>query len=101
MLTPKAGGALPNYLKKRLQSNHIEQYLWSERFGSVLGNQIWSGQRHRRWKEEAIKNAEHPNIRFFTVQHRTATVPQIDLASEGWEICSPETMTLFQRSGLF
>lgn len=99
--TPKAGGPYQITLKGYNQIT----------LSNILVGEVWlcSGQSNMEWpaasgidgKEEAIKNAKHPNIRFFTVQHRTATVPQIDLASEGWEICSPETMTYFSAAAYF
>lgn len=42
-------------------------------------------------KEEAISNANYPNIRFFNVVQRTAAAPQINLEGR-WEVCTPETM---------
>jgi sialate O-acetylesterase len=51
--------------------------------------------------EEAIANANFPQIRFFTVDHRTAGDPQIDLNSTGWTECSPETMKNFSAVAYF
>ena len=53
---------------------------------NVLMGEVWliSGQSNMEWTagagieggEEAIKNSENSNIRFFTVNHRTAQYPQ-------------------------
>lgn len=67
----------------------------------ILIGEVWlcSGQSNMEmsanWgidnKEEAIKNAHYPNIRFFNVAQRTADAPQINLDGE-WQVCTPETM---------
>lgn len=67
----------------------------------ILIGEVWlcSGQSNMEmsanWgidnKEEAIKNANHPNIRFFNVAQRTADAPQINLDGQ-WQVCTPETM---------
>ena len=77
----------------------------------VLIGEVWlcSGQSNMEWKpswgidgrEVAVKNADHPNIRFFTVDYRSAHTPQIDLSGGGWEACTPETMDRFSAVGYF
>lgn len=67
----------------------------------VMVGEVWlcSGQSNMEmsanWgidnKEEAIKTANHPNIRFFNVAQRTANAPQINLDGQ-WQVCTPETM---------
>lgn len=67
----------------------------------VMVGEVWlcSGQSNMEmsanWgidnKEEAIKTASHPNIRFFNVAQRTANAPQINLDGQ-WQVCTPETM---------
>lgn len=76
----------------------------------VLLGEVWicSGQSNMEWSpnggvigaEAAIAAAQHPNIRFFTVAHRTALSPQIDLHGE-WQVCSPETMRHFSAVAYF
>lgn len=68
----------------------------------VLIGEVWlcSGQSNMEWSaraginnaEEEAKNANYPKIRFFTVWHRTADAPQLDIAGSGWAACTPQTM---------
>lgn len=76
----------------------------------ILIGEVWlvSGQSNMEWTanlgidnaEEEVKNANHPRIRFFTVAHRTADHPQIDLAGS-WTSCTPETMQHFSAAAYF
>ena len=50
--------------------------------------------------EEAIKSADYPNIRLFTVPKTTALTPQNNL-SGNWSVCNPETMKNFSAVGYF
>lgn len=89
--TPKAGGP---YLIKINGYNEII-------LRDVLIGEVWlcSGQSNMEMSaawgikngEEEIKNANHPNIRFFTVAKTSAISPQNDLHGV-WEVCTPETM---------
>ncbi|WP_159039867.1 sialate O-acetylesterase [Christiangramia fulva] len=77
---------------------------------NVLLGEVWlvSGQSNMEWSsgagidggEEAIKNAENDQIRFFTVNHRTAGCPQNDLDGQ-WVSSTPETMKNFSAIGYF
>ena len=68
--------------------------------GVMLG-EVWlcSGQSNMEWqprqallnKDEEIKAANYPNIRFFTVAKRGADTPQNNCEGK-WEVCTPETM---------
>jgi sialate O-acetylesterase len=51
-------------------------------------------------QEEEIKNANFPNIRFFTVGTRTALYPQNNCEGE-WKVCTPETMQDFSAVAYF
>ncbi len=74
----------------------------------VLVGEVWlcSGQSNMEWTpgagmiggEEEIRQASHPNLRFFTVNTRTAHTPQIDLSGR-WVVCTPETMKEFSAIG--
>lgn len=76
----------------------------------ILIGEVWlcSGQSNMEWSarlkfdnhESEVKNANHPQIRFFSVAHKTATSPQIDLTGK-WQTCSPETMIDFSATGYF
>lgn len=77
---------------------------------NVLIGEIWlcSGQSNMEWSanmginsaQDEVKQAKYPNIRFFSVIHRTATAPQIDLEGE-WAECSPESMQNFSAVAYF
>lgn len=77
---------------------------------NVLLGEVWlvSGQSNMEWSaaagitnaEEAIAGAENENIRFFTVEHRTAPVPQQDLGGS-WVSSTPETMKNFSAAAYF
>lgn len=76
----------------------------------VLIGEVWlcSGQSNMEWSagsgidnaEQAIQEADHPSIRFFTVAHRTAENPQQDLDGQ-WVPSSPETMKNFSAIAYF
>ncbi len=99
--TPKAGGPYEITIRGYNQ----------RKLSNVLIGEVWlcSGQSNMEWTarmgidnaEEEVKNASHPNIRFFTVHHRTAATPQIDLESDGWTACTPETMRDFSAVAYF
>ena len=77
---------------------------------NVLIGEIWlcSGQSNMEWSanmginsaQDEVKQAKYPNIRFFSVIHRTATAPQIDLEG-AWAECSPESMQNFSAVAYF
>lgn len=76
----------------------------------VLIGEVWlcAGQSNMEWTpnsgidnaEPEIAKANHPTIRFFTVNNRSAAAPQIDLEGH-WEVCTPETMQQFSAVGYF
>jgi sialate O-acetylesterase len=78
---------------------------------NVLLGEVWlcSGQSNMEWSarmgidnaEKAISDAQNPNIRFFTVRHRTADTPQLDVAGSGWVACTPESMVDFSALAYF
>jgi len=98
--TPKAGGP---YSIKISGYNEIT-------VSDILIGEVWlcSGQSNMEWSpaagiingEEAIKNANFPEIRLFSVNYKTAKTPQIDLEGE-WVVCTPETMKYFSAIGYF
>ncbi len=98
--TPQAGGP---YSIKISGYNEIN-------IQNVLIGEVWicSGQSNMEWSARMgidsaaleISRANYPNIRFFSVVHRTATSPQIDLEGS-WKVCSPETMIDFSALAYF
>lgn len=77
---------------------------------NILIGEVWlcSGQSNMEmtasWgidnRDEEVKNATNPNIRFFTVPQLTATTPQNDLLGN-WVESTPETMSDFSAVGYF
>lgn len=80
------------------------------RLNDILIGEVWlcSGQSNMQWSANAginnasseIEAANYPNIRFFGVDHRTASYPQIDLEGT-WANCTPETMQNFSAIAYF
>ena len=99
--TPQAGG--PYEIAFTGKNNSIV-------LKNVLIGAVWlcSGQSNMEWsansgidnKVEEIKNADHPNIRFFTVDKRTSATAQEDVSGD-WEVSSPETMADFSAVAYF
>lgn len=98
--TPKAGGP---YEIKVKGFNLIT-------VTNVLIGEVWlcGGQSNMEWRAayginnaaSEIASANHPNIRFFTVEFATAPHPQNNLQGN-WEICTPETMKNFSAIAYF
>ena len=99
--TPAAGGP---YQIKIIGYNSIS-------LENILIGEVWicSGQSNMEWSatsginnaEEEVAAANYPEIRLYTVDHRTALEPQIDLNSSGWFPCTPETMKDFSAVAYF
>lgn len=76
----------------------------------VLLGEVWvcSGQSNMEWSarlgidnaKQEVANANYPNIRFFTVNHRTASSPNFDVTGN-WSVCTPETMIDFSAVAYF
>ena len=98
--TPAAGGPYSIQVKGY---NEIQ-------IQNVLIGEVWicSGQSNMEWSARMgidsaaleVSRANYPNIRFFSVIHRTAKAPQIDLEGS-WKVCSPETMIDFSALAYF
>ncbi len=92
--TPEAGGPYNIILK-----GYNEVIL-----KNVLIGEVWlcSGQSNMEWSaamginnaEEEIKNANYPEIRFFSVYHATSQYPQDHFTGE-WTACTSESMRNF------
>jgi len=75
----------------------------------VLLGEVWlcSGQSNMEMAPRAgidhpeeVAKADFPSVRFFTVAHRTADAPQLDVAGE-WVVCTPQTAMDFSAVGYF
>jgi len=98
----KAGG--PYILKIFNQQDTIT-------LSNVLVGDVWlaSGQSNMQmalsWgvnnKEEEIKNANYPNIRFLSVTNDLDNKPLADIAGGEWMACTPESVKDFSAIGYF
>jgi len=77
---------------------------------NVLVGEVWfcSGQSNMEWRvkqsnnpDKEIAAAKHPRIRHIKFPHRPADNPQSDIPSDGWKVCSPETVGDFTAVGYF
>ncbi|MBU6341594.1 MAG: hypothetical protein KGS48_08895 [Bacteroidetes bacterium] len=80
------------------------------RISDVLVGEVWicSGQSNMEWEVEdsdnaatEIANANFPQIRHLKVRKTVATSPQTLVPSDGWQMCSPETVAKFTAIGYF
>ncbi|QNP52984.1 hypothetical protein H9L05_04630 [Hymenobacter qilianensis] len=77
----------------------------------ILLGDVWlaSGQSNMEWPlqqnvvnfKEEIAQANFPRIRLLNVQDATAPVPQAEFKSEGWQVCSPQTVGGFSAVAYF
>ena len=98
--TPSAGGPFTVSIK----GNEVVV------LNNVMIGEVWicSGQSNMEWSadskinngEEEVKNATHPNIRFFHVKKLGSETPQNNCFAR-WETCTPETMHSFSAVGYF
>ncbi len=80
------------------------------RLEDILLGEVWlcSGQSNMEWSanagiddaEQHIREAHHPDIRFFDIPTTTAPDPQIDL-NGSWSVCTPATMRKTTAIGYF
>ena len=77
---------------------------------NVLVGEVWlcSGQSNMEWPVNASLNPEeeraaanYPKIRHIKVPHVPADKPQPDVATGGWQVCSPDTVGDFTAVGYF
>ncbi|MEO8823194.1 MAG: sialate O-acetylesterase [Ginsengibacter sp.] len=63
-------------------------------------NMEFSADWHKEYYAEEVKNAHHPEIRFFHIQKLSAPYPQQEVRGK-WEVCTPQTMHSFSAAGYF
>jgi sialate O-acetylesterase len=77
---------------------------------NVLVGEVWlcSGQSNMEWSvrqsddpDEEIAAAQYPQIRHIKIPHVPAGAPQADVASDGWQVCSPDTVANFTAVGYY
>lgn len=95
----KAGGP---YVLKVQGKNAVER-------SDVLVGEVWlgSGQSNMAMtvggvlhKDAEIAAADHPKIRMFTVDRKTAEEPKDDCKGQ-WQVCSPKTVAGFSAAAYF
>lgn len=105
--TPSAGGPHKIKISSR-DSKHIT-------LNNVMIGEVWicSGQSNMEWPiggrgqinnfKMEIENANHPNIRLLQVEKNTSNTPLEDIkaAGDGWQVCSPETISEFSATAYF
>jgi sialate O-acetylesterase len=76
----------------------------------ILIGEVWlcSGQSNMEWPVSASNNPEeeaaaanYPSIRHIKIPHVPAATPQSNVPSDGWKLCSPETVPNFTAVGYF
>ncbi len=76
---------------------------------NILVGEVWlcSGQSNMHFQlkgaftgKEAIKKADYPQMRLFTVSTSYALKPRLDTSAE-WEVCTPKTASQFSAVGFF
>lgn len=78
-------------------------------FTDVLAGEVWlcSGQSNMEWPlsrsegaEQAVAEAEHPNIRLFLTPRRVAAHPALQSAGQ-WRGCTPDTAKSFSAAAYY
>ena len=98
--TPSAGGPYNIHLKgynEIILKNVLIGEVW---LCSGQSNMEMSAQSGINNADEEIKNANWPQIRFFTVGTATSRYPQEHLAGK-WTVCTPDEMRTFSAIGYF
>ncbi len=80
----------------------------------IMIGDVWlcSGQSNMAWPVKSgalqVKNAEQevaaatwPGIRMLTVRREGSPIVREDIATEGWQVCSPDTVGAFSATGYF
>jgi sialate O-acetylesterase len=77
---------------------------------NVMVGEVWicSGQSNMEWAVQSSNNAEveiaaadYPDIRLFTVVKTATVVPSKDIPSDGWHICTPQSVPGFSAVAYF
>ncbi|QJE95465.1 sialate O-acetylesterase [Luteolibacter luteus] len=77
---------------------------------NVLVGDVWicSGQSNMEWRVNDTNNAQaeiaaanFPQIRHIEIPHVTAAEPQKTVATDGWKVASPETVSRFTAVGFY
>ncbi|MBN2103453.1 9-O-acetylesterase [bacterium] len=80
------------------------------RFSDVYIGDVWicSGQSNMEWPvsqsndaEQEIESAHFSRIRFLQIEHNVSSRPLNDIVTQGWQICSPKTVSNFSAVAYF
>ncbi len=80
-------------------------------YNNIMLGEVWvaSGQSNMEWrmgseitnKEEEIKNANYPDIRFRVVDNVTSIIPVDDIIQKEWKVCNAQNAPLFSAVAYF
>lgn len=80
-------------------------------YNNIMLGEVWlaSGQSNMEWrmgsditnKEEEIKNANYPDIRFRVVDNVTSITPLDDIIQKEWKVCNAQNVSLFSAVAYF
>lgn len=82
----------------------------SVKLSDVLVGEVWlcSGQSNMEWSvqqslnaQDEIAAANHPKIRHIKIPHTPSDKPQDDVNTNGWQVCSPQTVGSFTAVGYY
>lgn len=101
-LEPEAANAQPQAMTIRGRNTLV--------LDDVLVGEVWlcSGQSNMEWPvsraanaEEEISAAQHARIRHIKIPHRASDKPEDNAASDGWQVCSPQSVGGFTAVGYY
>jgi len=79
-------------------------------YKNIMIGEVWvcSGQSNMAWNvaksddaDKEIAAANYPDIRLFSVKSTIAPLPTSTVESDGWKVCSPETVPSFSAAAYF
>ena len=80
-------------------------------YSNIMLGEVWlaSGQSNMEYmvgstllnKEDEIKNANYPNMRFRSIDNITSIVPLEDTPQKDWKICTPQNVSSFSAVAYF
>jgi sialate O-acetylesterase len=104
--TPEAGGPWLITIQtdhKKIELKNVligEVWLCSGQSNMAMPLEGWPPDEPVLYAEENIRNANYPNIRFFTVRQSIAAFPK-EQCNGSWLACTPETASKFSATAFF
>ncbi|NIP84696.1 MAG: 9-O-acetylesterase [Planctomycetales bacterium] len=102
--------ALPASAEPRVLTVQVETQDAPTAIKDVLVGEVWlcSGQSNMEWTvaqsanpQAEIAAGNHPRIRHIKIPHTPAAKPQDEVPTEGWQVCSPQTVPRFTAVGYY